>query len=93
MDKAAVALGIDPADIRRRNLITKFPHTSPTGLVYDEGSYRETLEVALAAADVPAFRTRQAALRGEGRYLGLGSPPSASAPVTAPPRLQLVAWR
>ena len=72
MDKAAGALGLDPAEIRRRNLITRFPHTSPTGLVYDEGSYRETMEMALAAADVPAFRARQVALRGEGRYVGLG---------------------
>ena len=72
MDKAAAALGIDPADIRRRNLITSFPHTSPTGLVYDEGSYRETLELAVAAADLPAFRARQAEQRKGGRYLGLG---------------------
>lgn len=72
MDKAAAALGLDPAEIRRRNLITRFPHTSPTGLIYDEGSYRETMEVAVAAADVPTFRARQAALRHEGRYLGLG---------------------
>ena len=72
MDKAAAALGLDPADIRRRNLIAAFPHTSPTGLIYDEGSYRETMEMALAAADVPAFRTRQAALRSENRYVGLG---------------------
>ncbi len=72
MDKAAAALGLDPADIRRRNLITRFPHTSPTGLVYDEGSYRQTLEMALEAADVPAFRARQAALRQQSRYFGLG---------------------
>ncbi len=72
MDKAAAALAIDPADIRRRNLITRFPHTTPTGLVYDEGSYRETLELALAAADLPAFRARQTELRHQGRYVGLG---------------------
>lgn len=72
MDKAAAALGLDPADIRRRNLVTSFPHTSPTGLVYDDGSYRQTLELALAAADFPAFRARQATLRDQGRYLGLG---------------------
>ena len=72
MDKAAAALGLDPAEIRRRNLITRFPHTSPTGLIYDEGSYRQTMEMALDAADVPSFRARQAARRLEGRYLGLG---------------------
>lgn len=72
MDKAAVAIGLDPAEIRRRNLVAHFPHTSPTGLIYDQGSYRETLEMALAAADVPAFRARQADARRENRYLGLG---------------------
>ncbi len=72
MDKAAAALGLDPADIRRRNLIAAFPHTSPTGLIYDDGSYRQTLELALDAADVPSFRARQEALRGQGRYVGLG---------------------
>lgn len=72
MDRAAAAFGLEPAEIRRRNLITAFPHTTPTGLVYDEGTYRETLDLALSVADVPAFRARQAAGRAEGRYLGLG---------------------
>ena len=72
MDKAAAAIGLDPAEIRRRNLVGRFPHRSPTGLIYDQGSYRETLEMALAAADVPAFRARQADARRQGRYLGIG---------------------
>ena len=72
MDRAAAALGLAPEEIRRRNLVAKFPHTSPTGLVYDSGSYRETLEMAVAAAGVEAFRSRQAALLAEGRHLGLG---------------------
>ncbi len=72
MDKAARALGLTPWEIRRRNLITRFPHTSPTGLVYDEGAYVGAMEAALQAADLPAFQARQAALRAEGRYLGLG---------------------
>jgi carbon-monoxide dehydrogenase large subunit len=72
MDKAAAELGIDPIELRRRNLITKFPHTSPMGLVFDEATYLETMEAAVAAIDVPAFRARQAKARKEGRYLGLG---------------------
>ena len=72
MDRAAVAFGLDSGEIRRRNLIATFPHVTPTGLAYDEGSYRETLELALRAADVPAFRARQAAAREQGRFLGLG---------------------
>ncbi|MGC1466703.1 MAG: xanthine dehydrogenase family protein molybdopterin-binding subunit, partial [Pseudolabrys sp.] len=72
MDKAAAAFGIDPVDIRRRNLVGKFPYTSATGLVFDEASYRQTLEMAVKAVDVPAFRARQKQARAQGRYLGIG---------------------
>ncbi|PZQ97667.1 MAG: xanthine dehydrogenase [Cereibacter sphaeroides] len=72
MDRAAERLGIDPVEIRRRNLITKFPHRSPTGLVYDEGSYLQAMEEAARVADYPAFRERQARARAEGCYLGIG---------------------
>ncbi len=72
MDKAAHEFGIEPAEIRRRNLVAAFPHVSPTGLVYDAGTYRECMELALGAADLPAFRARQMAARAEGRYLGIG---------------------
>jgi carbon-monoxide dehydrogenase large subunit len=43
MDKAAAAFGIEPTEIRRRNLIDTFPYTSATGLVFDDGTYRETM--------------------------------------------------
>ena len=72
MNVAAARLGLDPAEIRRRNLISTFPHRSPTGLVYDEGTYQEAMEAALRAIDVPAFRRRQSAARAQGRYLGFG---------------------
>ena len=72
MDTAAKRFGIDPVEIRRRNLIRKFPYTSASGLVYDEGSYLQTLEAAATAIDLPAFRREQARLRGEGRYVGVG---------------------
>jgi carbon-monoxide dehydrogenase large subunit len=72
MNKAAATLGIDPVAIRRRNLIRKFPYTSATGLVFDEASYVETMESAVEAIDIPAFRARQATARAEGRHLGLG---------------------
>jgi aerobic carbon-monoxide dehydrogenase large subunit len=65
-------LELDPLDIRRRNLIEKFPYTSATGLVFDEGTYRQTLEMASEALEVPAFRKRQADARACGRYLGIG---------------------
>jgi carbon-monoxide dehydrogenase large subunit len=72
MDKAAAAIGLEPAEIRRRNLVRNFPHTTPTGLVYDDASYAETMEAALRAADVPAFRARQSEALAAGRYFGLG---------------------
>lgn len=72
MDKAAAELGIGPAEIRQRNLVAAFPHASPTGLVYDQATYRETLDAALAAADLPDFRARQAEARRQGRYPGVG---------------------
>ena len=66
MDKAAAAFGIEPLEIRRRNLIDKFPYTSATGLVFDEGTYRETMEMAGEGLDLPAFRDRQKRARVEG---------------------------
>jgi carbon-monoxide dehydrogenase large subunit len=72
MDTAAKHFEMDPVEIRRRNLIRKFPYTSAAGLVYDEGSYVQTLEAAAKAIDVPAFRREQARLREEGRYVGVG---------------------
>jgi aerobic carbon-monoxide dehydrogenase large subunit len=72
MDKAAAAFGVSPVEIRRRNLIRRFPYTSATGLVFDEGSYVETLEIAAAAIDLPRFRTRQRDARAHGRFLGVG---------------------
>jgi len=72
MDKAARAFAIEPAEIRRRNLISKFPYKSAAGLTFDEASYQETLRIAREATDLPGFRKRQAQGRAQGRYLGIG---------------------
>ena len=72
MDKAAAAFAISPEEIRRRNLIKEFPYTSATGLVFDEGSYVETLDQAVAHVNVAAFRARQRDARQRGRHLGIG---------------------
>jgi len=72
MDKAAAKFGIDPVEIRRRNLIDRFPYKSATGLTFDEGSYRQTLEMAIEHIDLPAFRARQKQARAEGCHLGIG---------------------
>jgi carbon-monoxide dehydrogenase large subunit len=72
MDKAAAAFGLSPVAIRLRNLIDRFPYTSATGLLFDEGSYRETLEKAAACIDLAAFRVRQDEARRRGVHLGIG---------------------
>jgi len=72
MDCAALRLGLDPLEIRRRNLTAEFPHTSVTGVVHDAGSYREAMEAAAPVVDIAQFRARQQAARAEGRWLGLG---------------------
>jgi carbon-monoxide dehydrogenase large subunit len=72
MDVAARRLGLDPVEIRRRNLVNTFPHRTPTGLIYDEGSYRASMELAVAAIDLPSFRQRQEHEWEKGRYFGFG---------------------
>jgi carbon-monoxide dehydrogenase large subunit len=72
MDRAAKELGLDAVEIRRRNLVDRFPHTTATGLVLDDASYIEAMEQAVTQIDIPGFRARQAAARAQGRYLGLG---------------------
>jgi aerobic carbon-monoxide dehydrogenase large subunit len=72
MECAAACLGLDGVEIRRRNLITKFPHTSASGVVHDGGSYREAMEAAARLVDIPAFRARQRQARAEGHWIGLG---------------------
>ena len=73
MDTAAARLGVDPTEIRRRNLQSDFPHVSPTGLRHDEGTYREAMELAVSHVDLPAFRRRQRAARAAaGPQPGIG---------------------
>ena len=72
MDKAAAAFDLGPDEIRRRNLIRTFPYTSATGLVFDEGSYVETLEQAIAHVGLGEFRAQQRDARTRGRYRGIG---------------------
>lgn len=75
LDIAARRMGIDPAELRRRNLLRRdeLPYTNASaGMVYDAISPLETFEQALAMLDYGAFRAEQAAARAQGRYLGVG---------------------
>ncbi|HEV8307620.1 MAG TPA: xanthine dehydrogenase family protein molybdopterin-binding subunit [Methylomirabilota bacterium] len=74
MDEAARALGMDPADLRRRNFIPpdRFPFRTATGQVYDSGEYARALDRALELADYPRLRAEQAAARARGEIRGIG---------------------
>ncbi|MGD9763955.1 MAG: xanthine dehydrogenase family protein molybdopterin-binding subunit [Candidatus Binatia bacterium] len=74
MDLAARRLGMDPAVIRRQNMIRpdEFPYVSVTGLNYDSGSSTDALDKALAMIDYDSFRQHQRDARARNRYLGIG---------------------
>ena len=72
VETAAHELGIDPAELRRRNFITTFPYPSPVGLTYDTGDYEATLSRAIELADVAGFPARRAASEAKGLKRGLG---------------------
>jgi carbon-monoxide dehydrogenase large subunit len=74
MDAGARAAGTDPAEFRRRNFVPTdaFPYETPTGLTYDSGDFEGALDAALEGVDYGELRERQAELREEGRYLGIG---------------------
>ncbi len=74
LDEAAVALGIDRVEIRRRNHILPdmLPHTTPAGTVYDSGDFPAVLEKALEEADWPGFPERRKASEAKGLLRGIG---------------------
>lgn len=74
VDRAAQELGMDPVELRRRNLIPsdEFPFETAAALVYDSGEYERAMDVALDHIDYDELRERQRELRDEGRYLGIG---------------------
>ena len=74
MDAVADALGMDPVEVRRRNLIRddEFPYTSATGFVYDNASLIESLDRVCAEAGYDRMRERRRRARLEGRLLGIG---------------------
>jgi len=74
LDLVAERLKLDPADVRRRNLIPReaYPFTSATGYTYDSGDYPKALEEALAAVEYDKLRREQEAARAEGRLVGIG---------------------
>src|SRR5947209_10140856 len=74
MDLLAERIGLDPVEVRRRNLIQpgQFPYRSPTGGLYDSGDYPAALDKALELAGYQALRAEQARARAAGRCFGIG---------------------
>ncbi len=75
LDKAAREIGIDPIELRRRNLLRADdqPYANPNGMTFDRISPLETLEKAVEVLDYDGFRHEQAEARTRGRYLGVGT--------------------
>ncbi|WP_433073684.1 xanthine dehydrogenase family protein molybdopterin-binding subunit [Dactylosporangium sp. CA-052675] len=66
-------LGLDPAEVRRRNFIRAFPYETPTGFTYDSGDYAGALEVALRELGIERWRAEQARRRAAAQWpIGIG---------------------
>ncbi|MCT7657750.1 xanthine dehydrogenase family protein molybdopterin-binding subunit [Mycobacterium deserti] len=74
LDIAARKMGLDPVDLRRKNLLRRdeMPYFNPNGMPYDHVAPVETFEQAVKILDHEGFRKEQAEALAEGRYIGLG---------------------
>jgi carbon-monoxide dehydrogenase large subunit len=74
MDVLAREIGVDPVEVRRRNLIPPFDngHNVITGLTYDSGNYEGALALALGRVKYDELRAEQKAAREKGRHIGIG---------------------
>jgi aerobic carbon-monoxide dehydrogenase large subunit len=86
IDLFAAEACVDPAEVRRKNLLPKFtePHKTAFGATYDSGDYVAALEKALEAADYEGLRTEQAKRRESGETLQLGIGLSSYVEITGP---------
>jgi aerobic carbon-monoxide dehydrogenase large subunit len=92
IDLLAGALKVDPAELRRKNFITTFPHTNHFGLVFDSGAYEKAMDMAMEIAGYEKLRKEQEEGRKKGKYIGIGmsswieicgfGPSAATAPAT-----------
>jgi aerobic carbon-monoxide dehydrogenase large subunit len=74
LDVAAAEIGMDPIELRRRNLVprTVMPYRTAANATYDSGDFAKILDGAVAAADWAGFQNRREAARRRGRLLGRG---------------------
>src|SRR5690349_18753194 len=72
METAARQLKVDPADLRKKNFITQFPHQTPVIMAYDAGDFNASLDAAMKAIDYAGFPARKAKAKSEGKLRGIG---------------------
>jgi carbon-monoxide dehydrogenase large subunit len=72
MEKAALELGIDSLELRRRNFITTFPYTTQMGMIVDCGDFAACMDMAMDVADWDGFPDRRAQSKANGRLRGIG---------------------
>jgi len=74
IDEVANALGLDPIEVRRRNMIRheEFPYTIPSGTTYDSGDYHTVIDKVLAHTSYEDLKAERDRLRGEGKLAGIG---------------------
>ncbi|RWL18684.1 MAG: xanthine dehydrogenase family protein molybdopterin-binding subunit [Mesorhizobium sp.] len=72
IETAAREMGVSPAELRRKNFITSFPHQTPVIMNYDAGDYAASLDAAMEAADYAGFAQRKAAAKAKGKLRGIG---------------------
>jgi carbon-monoxide dehydrogenase large subunit len=74
IERVALELGLDPAEVRSVNFIRreKLPYRQPAGTLIDSGQFETTMRTALELADYPALRAMQSEARSQGRYIGIG---------------------
>jgi carbon-monoxide dehydrogenase large subunit len=86
LDVAAAEIGMDPAELRRKNFLQpdQFPLTTITGAAYDSGEYERSLDAALAASGYAGLRSEQADRRARGDRRALGVGLSSYVEITAP---------
>jgi carbon-monoxide dehydrogenase large subunit len=73
MDELAARLGLDPLEVRRRNLVREFPHTTATGLRFESGDYLRMLDMLEQGIEWPRLREENRAQRAQGCYRGVGA--------------------
>lgn len=72
LETAARELGVSPADLRRQNFVTEFPHQTPVIMAYDSGDFATNQDAAMKASDYAGFEARRAEAASRGKLRGIG---------------------